>query len=271
MANSGKESKAGFITGMIIIWLCLLGIIALVISDIVSRILSGWTNSDTIQSVFTLIVGIFGFVMVVSFQNYLININKKVLFWKNDIFRLFLLMEENRTIDKYEKYLIDIENNRRLIKINKIIHKKDKTISIDMDNLNDYFDAKYEVYKKEINIISSIRLSSLYAAIMLNKSKTYEKMYASIHSGEYIKEPKFPLFEFIIPLLIGVIGIFVTLYETLSINGVINEPLINYLKLFGATFLFVIEYSILTLRSRTDDTIERYQSILNKLNAIVEQ
>lgn len=271
MTNSGKESKAGFIIVIIIMGICLLGIIAIVVWDIVNRIVSGWTNSDTIQFVFTLIVGIFGFVMVVSFQNYLININKKVLFLKNDIYRLFLLMEKNRTIDKYEKYLIDIENKRRLIKINKIIHKKDKTITVDMDNINDYFDSKYGVYKKEINIFSFIRLSSLYAAIMLNKSKTYEKMYASIHSGEYIKEPKFPLFEFIIPLLIGVIGIFVTLYETLSINGAINEPLINYLKLFGATFLFVIEFSVLTLRSRTDDTIECYQSTLNNLNAIMKQ
>lgn len=100
----------------------------------------------------------------------------------------------------------------------------------------------------------------------MNKSKIYEKMYSSIHSGDYIRIPKFPLFEFILPLLLGFIGIFVTIYEALSVNNPIKEPLIEFLKLFGATFFFELSYSLFTTRPRIEDEIIKNKNIFAKLS-----
>ena len=246
--------------------LALLGIVAIFAWDIVSRYNNGWANNDTIQVVFCVMVAITGVVMIKSFQGYLIAKNKKVMFLKNDIYRLFLSMELDGSIKRYEQSLVDTDNRIRLEKINKIVKRKDKTAVVTIDNLNGYFDDKIEVYKGETNIFSFMRINSLYAEIKRNKSKKYEKMYASIHSGDYIREPKFPLFEFILPLLLGVIGIFVTIYEALSVNNPIKEPLIEYIKLFGATFLFALMFSIVTLRSRIEGEIADKKNTFAKLS-----
>lgn len=268
MAKSEKDSKTGFIIVIILMGLLLLSILAILIWDVAGRINHGWTNSDTIQYIFSSIVAVFGIVTIKPFQDYFIEKNKIVSFQKNDIYRLFISMETNGIIDKYEQYLINEENSRRLDKINKIVNKKDKTIVVTMDNLNDYFDAKNKIYKKDINSISSKKLSTIFTDILLNKSKKYEKMYASIHSGDYIKEPKFPLFESIIPLLFGIVGIFVTIYEALSVNNPVKEPLIEYLKLFGAMFFFALAFSIFTLRSRIDGRVEYNRDIINELKEV---
>lgn len=268
MAKSEKDGKTGFIIAIMFLGVCLLGILAILIWDAVGRINHGWTNSDTIQYIFSSIVAVFGIVTIKPFQDYFIEKNKIVSFQKNDIYRLFISMETNGTIEKYEQYLINKDNDRRLDTINKIVSKKDKTIVVTMDNLNDYFDVKYKIYKKDINFIASTKLSSIFTDILLNKSKKYEKMYASIHSGDYIKEPKFPLFETIIPLLFGIVGIFVTIYEALSVNNPVKEPLTEYLKLFGAAFFFALAFSIFTLRSRIEGRIEYNKIIINELKEV---
>ena len=65
--------------------------------------------------------------------------------------------------------------------------------------------------------------------------------------------------------MLGFIGLFVTIYEALSVNGSITEPLIEYLKLFGATFFFALSYSLFTLRSRIEDEISAKEKLLAKL------
>ena len=271
MAKSEKKNKTIVIIGIVIMGLALLGIIGIFAWDIVSRYNNGWTNNDTIQIVFCVMVAIAGVAMIKSFQDYLIAKNKKVMFLKNDIYRLFISMELDGSVKRYEQSLVDADNRIRLEKINKIVKRKDKTAVVTIDNLNEYFDDKIEVYKGEANIFSFMRINSLYVEINRNKSKKYEKMYASIHSGDYIREPKFPLFEFILPLLLGIIGIFVTIYEALSVNNPIKEPLIEYIKLFGATFLFSLMYSIVTLRSRTEGEIAEKKNTFAKLNEANQQ
>ena len=266
MAKSEKKNNAGMIIGIVIMGLALLGIVAIFAWDIVSRCNNGWTNNDTIQVVFLVAVAITGVAMIKSFQDYLIVKNKKVMFLKNDIYRLFIFMELDGSVKRYEQSLVDADNRIRLEKINKIVKRKDKTAVVTIDNLNEYFDDKLEIYKGEINIFSFMRINPLFVEIKKNKSKKYEKMYASIHSGDYIREPKFPLFEFILPLLLGIIGIFVTIYEAISVNNPINEPLIEYLKLFGATFLFALMYSIVTLRSRIEGEISDKKNTFAKLS-----
>lgn len=265
MSNS-KKSKSILITGIVIMAILLLGILVLVVWDIVDRCRYGWTNNDTIQIVFFAIVAITGSVMIKTLQDYFVAKNKNVMFIKNDIYRLFKSMESNNSLSIYEQNLIEEDNARKLVKINKIINRKDHTIVVTFENLNDYFDEKYEIYKRDINIFSSNRLSDLYSEIKMNKSKIYEKMYSSIYSDEYIRIPKFPLFEFILPLLLGFVGIFVTIYEALSVNNPIKEPLIEYLKLFGATFFFALSYSLFTTRSRIEDEIIKNKNIFAKLS-----
>lgn len=266
MSEPKKKNKTNLITSIVIMAILLLGILVLVVWDIVDRCRYGWTNNDTIQIVFLVIVAITGIVMIKSLQDYFVTKNKKVTFMKNDIYRLFISMEANNSLSIYEQNLIEEDNARKLAKINKIINRKDPTIVVTFENLNDYFDEKYEIYKGDINIFSSSRLSSLYAGIKMNKSKEYEKLYASIHSGDFIKAPKFPLFEFVLPFLLGFIGIFVTIYEALSVNNPIKEPLIEFLKLFGATFFFALSFSLFTTRSRIEDEIIRNKNIFAKLS-----
>ncbi len=149
MAKSEKKNNAGIIIGIVIMGLALLGIVAIFAWDIVSRCNNGWSNNDTIQVVFCVVVAITGVAMIKSFQDYLIAKNKKVMFLKNDIYRLFISMELDDSIKRYERSLIDTENKRRLKKINKIVKRKDKTAEITIDNLNEYFDDKFEIYKGE--------------------------------------------------------------------------------------------------------------------------
>lgn len=258
-----KSSNASLVAAIIIFSILLLPVIGIFIWDLVSRIKRGWNGNDTISLSFFTIVAIAGIITILSLHDYLINNNKEIVILNNEIYRTFIAMEENGTIKEFENAIIKEENSRLVDKINSITRKRND-FQITLEDIDDYF-TNSGLFKGKDGIVSSIKLSSLYEKIKRNKSYKYERLYRTIHNGEIIKEHKFPLFQFISPLLLAFIGFFVSLYQAMSNDGSIQDPLLEYIKLFGLFVVNAIAFSFFTLGSLKEGKIEEKKQILSKL------
>lgn len=271
MKKKTNKSNKTIIIVIVVMSICLLGILAILVCDLITRLSRGWTNNDTITLIFFVMIAVTGVIFIKSFHDYFVNHNKEIIMLNNDIYRLFFKMEKEGSISNYEKLLIDRENKRYLGKINSIIQKKNKDLVITLDNINDYFYAISGFFKGDTGLLASYRLSTLYNKIRVNKSINYEKLYRNVHSGDLIKNVRFPLFESLVPLLIGFVGIFVTIYQTLAVDGSINDSLIEYLKLFGSVVLFAAAYTLFTYRSYKEGVVNYKTNILTDLEIALKQ
>lgn len=264
MKKNNKNNKS-LIAIILLASFYLLITIGILVWDLVSRIRRGWNDNDTVNIVFFVMILALCPVMMKSFYDFFANNSKEVMLLNNDIYRLFRKMEENGSISNYEKYLIARENKRNIDKINHIVRRKDKNAQITIDNLDEHFYGLNGLYKGNVNLFSSSRLETLYVHIKRNKSIAFERLYQLVHSGDLVKRYKFPLFEFVLPLLIGSIGLFATIYQTLASNYSIQESLTEYLKLFGSSVAFSFLCVLLASRSAREEMIKHKSNILRDM------
>lgn len=101
-------------------------------------------------------IAIVGVVAILSMHNYFISRNKDIIILNNEIYRTFLELEKSGLIKKYENSLIEEENNRSLKKMNSIIQKRNKDISISVNNIDNYFYKDTNIFIGEANLLSDM-------------------------------------------------------------------------------------------------------------------
>ncbi len=241
-----KKSKVINVTEIVLLAIVFSLILAVLIWSYANKIKNGWTNNDTVQTIFEVLIIILGPAISYSFIRYFVTNNKEIIIINNSLYKLFLLNEENKKIEYYERQLLLIQKQKVLSEMNSILSKQIKNVTLTEQNLHIYFDVKSGIYigSEPISFRSESRLFGKYQKYKNNKSIKYEKLYQSIHSGELLKKAKFPLLETILPFVLGAFGAFATVYQTLSINGEINESLLTYFGFFGMIILYGLIVSV---------------------------
>lgn len=227
---------------ILLLGLCLLLVIGILIYDIVIKCRRGWNNNDTVQFIF------YGFAILLSpysiiiFRRFLVSNSKEVVLINNDIFRAFNTLEREDKIDNYKNSLIEFQNEKYIERINSILSKRNNKQSITKDNISMYFDEKLSFCDISIKLTkrNTKRVEKYYKIFSERKSNKFEELFRSVHSGELLKKPKFPLFEILLPLFFATFGIFTTIYQVFSTNGELTEPLKTYLLLFFGIILYSI-------------------------------
>lgn len=271
--NEAKPKKKSRIWIVIVLVVLVIALIAFTIYLIINQIRSGWTNNDTFQFVFFAFVVLFVPVSCKSFLDYFVAKDKRLLFLNNDIHRHYAFLEKEGLLSEYEKAEVSKERDALLTSINQIVSKNNKDVVISLENINEFYNPKYNllICDLKLNIFQRYFLRKKCCDVTSNKSKRFEELYRSYHSGELLERKKFPIFEFIIPLIFTAAGMFATVYESLSVNGTINDSLFEYLKLFllfvlvGFSFaLHAIEPTRNSIHKSKIELLDSLESIVNK-------
>lgn len=267
---STKSKNTSIILAISICLFLLLLVIGIFVYDTIVRVNRGWGNNDTINYVFFTFIAISGSSMIVSLNKYLVSKNKNVIFVKNDFYRLFMSYETNGTIKNYENYLTRKQKNYCLKRISNILSTKNAEVSLTDENIFEYFSKKYGLYNgsSRISLLKEIRVNRLFERYQSEKCYEYEIAYRNVHSGELISVKNFPIYDVLLPVVFGFIGLFATIYQTLSVDGGVSESLFEYLKLFGSMMIFAFLYSLLSLRSIVDDELKKRNRELNDLKSV---
>lgn len=266
-----KKNKTKYIIGIVIASIGLLLIVLLLFLSFVNRIISGWTNNDSVILIFNLLVTVICISMVITVGNYISTNDKNVMFTNNEIYRLFNLLNKNNKICCLEKEMIDDENVSNFNKINKILKKSHFEITISKENLNNYFDSNGTFINIETTFKPDVieKLRVLYNDVVSKWSIKYEALFARIHSGDLLKRKQFPVFEIIIPFVIGAIGAFVSIYQVLSVDDAKMDPFRDYLILFGFTIVFAICMAVMHGYSKVELLYTSNLKIIEKMEKIL--
>lgn len=254
------------ITIVLALLLSLVGIIAVLIWDFASKINRGWTNSDTIQYVLIVLVLVAGTGTDKALFEYYVHRDKDLLVLNNNIFRAFSKLEETKKIKDFKNYLVDKENEKYMRKIDKIFLKCGVETKISKDNILDYFDTNGWV-KDNYHVDSKrqFKLLELFEKVTKNESVQYERMYQEFHGGLLLKQYKFPFFEIIVPLFLGILGLLVSSYQVLLLDGSIKDSLFDYIKLFAEFLGILILWSCRSYRPAKEGLIDKKQKQLEDM------
>lgn len=273
MDNHSKRKNSIVTTIIIIIVLSILliGVIAVLIIDLVTRFRNGWNNNDTIQIVFSLFIVVAGIGATFPIHEYCLKFGKKMEFLNNEIYRLFREVDQKHKLAQLKESYVLEQYDKSIDVMQRIFRKKDKNVIVNKNNLDSFFDNTSMKYKGSYNLscFQIYRVNKEYKRIRESYSRDYESLFRDISSGDILKKPHLPVFELILPFFFGAFGLFATIYQTLNVNGELKEPLLNYLKLFGAVIFFVFSLELGNIRTTREQAIKSKTDIINRLKNIL--
>ena len=270
--KSKKETlKQNIDIGLIALVLAL--VIFIFVFGIIERCKRGWTSNDTIQIVFAVFIFIIFLGCSEPFSKFLVANNKEIIICNNEIYRSFKFVEKEGKLNQVEIIYLDNLKDKCLLKMNKIVKKQKCDIEFTKENVSDFFYPNSWIYNSESKPTFSKmkKVESAYKTILRNKSLKYEKLSRDVESLEIIKKYKFPLVEVILPFLFGGLGLFITIYQTLNVNGIIKDALTDYLVLFGETFLLGIAAVFNSSTSSIESAIKDKKETIKILNQVLKK
>ena len=235
-----KANQITHIVAIVALSICLVSIIATLVRDIVVRALRTWNNNDTIQYVFLGLVVVIAVLVGVEFKNYFLNKDKQLTRLNTIIYRLFESIEKNNKIDVFEKTIVLKQNQKLIDELIKILKLQSES---DLDKKVFFTESpsgifEIEIGNKKVRWIKRFRAIQRLKILKENRSSDFERLFREVHTGEIIKKEKSPLSSIVLPLNVGVIGLFVSLYQLLSVDSFIKDSLMTYLFLFLFTLAF---------------------------------
>lgn len=265
-----KKAKKSLVF-IILLSIALILLVGAAIFYIVYKVNNGWTINDTLSLIFDIFVTVSGFFSSLSFLNYFSHQGKDFVVLNNRIYETFNHLENSLKIDSLKQIYVTEYQDKLLLKMNKIYQKKYPEITITKTNISEYFSDETFLIKdleSNFNLVEELSLENKAKKIFSETSPEYEELYRQIKSGELLNKPKFPLIETILPFILGFVGLFETVYQTLSINEEIGEPLTNYLLCFGAVIFFSFSLALCHSISFKESFIKEKQKTLNKLKSL---
>ena len=256
-------------------WLLLavvLGIAAAVclIILIFNDVNSGWNGNKTVNYAFFVIIFLCGVSCVHPLYHYFLINNKEMIKSNNDLYRTLEKAENDETLKQYKIKKYNDAREKALAKINNYLYETTgQKISLSHESIKSFIHNE-DYSKKPYNLDDDqgIYLRVLYYEYRDKYSKEYEVLFSKYKSGDLVKLKDFPLFNFIIPLIVSFLGIFISVYQYVALSEQITDSLLRYVIVIIETTTLVLVASISTANNDVSSRVKANDIIIKDIKAL---
>lgn len=273
MSNKQKPNKLASIIAMIVLSVLFTIVIVFFMYSHYVRFKSGWTANDSVLVIFEAIFLMVCIVTILQMSDYIATNDELMVIGNNKLYRSYKSLESSNQLEDFKNYLITEEHNQAFKKINSYIGVINKKIVIDSNNVRKYFDNDGNYIGSDSIESKRIlrKLKKFYFLTQKDLSLIYESVFCDMNSGEILKKKSFPLFNIILPLFIGALGVFTSIYQILSIDGSVTDSFVEYLIFFVLGMGYSIGMSFAFGKTKRDFILWKKNKILNDMNKILEK
>lgn len=192
----------------------------------------GWTGEKTIVYAFSIAFFFCGISTYYPLYEYLITNDKLAIKANNKLFRCLEQAEKDGFLLSFGDYYNNREKECFLEKINKqLLASNPSFVSLTHDSITSFFDNKD--YLKKSFSFDADSLAELFVSYYEYNdaySEGFEDLYARYKTKEMLARKQFPVFNTLVPLILGIVGLFSTIYQSVSnLEQSIKTSLVTYI------------------------------------------
>lgn len=240
---------------------------------IIIEIVSGWTKETTIGVIYSVTSVLIGMVVGLFWRDFVISHNKEIRHARNKVFRSLEELDKKNGLHILEDKIVNKENSQHLEEINTLLMSSgvvEKEINVGQLYLLFSYENPNRIDTLRMSFIVRMRVSYLFERIKKNYSKKYESMYASYKSLELVRTSGTNFFTVTLSFIFSLIALFAVIYQALSNDESLKQPLIDYIWVFFTFFVFSFTISVFYTDAFIKEEIEKQKKNMEYISETIK-